>query len=68
MAELIDRQILRHLGSAESILDIGCGDGRLATFLAYHTQRKVMGLDISTRRFATARKTAARERIAELVE
>jgi len=68
MVELIDRRILRHLKSAESILDVGCGEGRLATFLAYRTQRRVVGLDISSQGFAKAYKTAARRRIAELVE
>ena len=43
--------------AAESILDMCCGDGRLTTFLAYHTQRKVVGLDVSSRGSATARKT-----------
>ena len=68
MAELIDRRVLRHLKSAEIILDVGCGEGRLATFRAYRTQKRVVGLDISSQGFATAYKTAARRRIAELVE
>ena len=68
MTESIDLRILRHLKSAESILDVGCSDGRLTTFLAHHTRRKVVGLDISNRGFATAYETAARDRIAELVE
>lgn len=68
MAELIDRWILRHLRSAESILDVGCGDGRLAIFLAHRTRKRVVGLDISSRGFATAHETAARDQIAELVE
>ena len=54
MAELIDRRILRHLRSTESILDVGCGEGRLVTFLAHHTRKQVVGLDISSRRFASA--------------
>ena len=68
MVEPTDRQILRRLESTESILDVGCSDGRLTTFLAYHTRKKVVGLDLSNRGFATAYETAARDRIAELVE
>jgi cyclopropane fatty-acyl-phospholipid synthase-like methyltransferase len=68
MAEPIDCRILRRLESAESILDVGCSDGRLTTFLAYHTRRKVVGLDLSSRGFATAHGRAARDRVAELVE
>lgn len=68
MAEPIDRPILRQLQSAETILDVGCSSGRLTTFLAYHTRRKVVGLDISSRGFATAFETAARDQIADLVE
>lgn len=64
MAELIDRRILCHLRSAESILDVGCGEGRLVTFLAHRTRRRVVGLDISSQGFATAYKTAARRRVA----
>jgi cyclopropane fatty-acyl-phospholipid synthase-like methyltransferase len=68
MSEPIDCRILRRLGSAKSILDVGCGDGRLVAFLAYHTRRKVVGLDVSGQGFAKAYKTAARGHIAELVE
>jgi len=68
MAEPIDHRILHHLRSVENILDVGCSDGRLATFLASHTRKKVIGLDLSSRGFATAYETAARQRIAELVE
>ena len=53
MAELIDRRILRRLKSPESILDIGCGDGRLASFLAYRTRKRVVGLDISSQGFTS---------------
>lgn len=68
-AELeVDRRILRRLRSAKSILDVGCGDGRLTTLLAYRTRKRVVGLDISSQGFATAYKTAARRRVAELVE
>ena len=68
MTEIIDRRILRQLKSAESILDVGCNDGRLATFLASHTRRQVVGLDISNQGFATAYETATRDRIANLVK
>ena len=68
MAEPIDRRILRRLGSAESILDVGCGEGRLATFLAHRTRKQVVGLDISSQGFAKAHEMAERRRVAELVE
>ena len=68
MAELIDRRILRELKSADSILDVGCSNGRLTTFLAYYTRKKVVGLDISSQGFTTAYETAARGQIAELVK
>ena len=68
MIEPIDWRILRRLESAASVLDVGCSDGRLTTFLAYHTRKKVVGLDLSSRGFATAYEGAARDRIAELVD
>ena len=67
MAEAIDYRMLCQLGSAENILDIGCGDGRLTTFLAYHTRKRVVGLDISGQGFTEAYGRAARSRITELV-
>ena len=67
MAEAIDHEILRQLGSAESIRDIGCSDGRLTTFLTYHTRKRVVGLDISGQGFTEAYGRAARSRITELV-
>ena len=68
MAELIDRRILRELKSADSILDVGCSNWRLTTFLAYYTRKKVVGLDISSQGVTTAYETAARGQIAELVK
>lgn len=47
---------------------MGCGEGRLATFLAHGTRKRVVGLDISSQGFAKAYETAARRRVAELVE
>lgn len=68
MVELIDRRVLRHLKSAEIILDVGCGEGRLVTLLAHRTRKRVVGLDISSQGFAKAYKTAARRCVTELVE
>jgi len=68
MFEPIHYRILYRLQSAESILDIGCGDGRLVSFLAYHTRRRVFGLDVSSQGFTKAYKRAMRGHIAERVE
>jgi cyclopropane fatty-acyl-phospholipid synthase-like methyltransferase len=68
MFELIDSRILGRLGPAKTILDVGCGDGRLVTFLAYRTRRKVVGLDISSEGFTKAYETATHRDIGELIE
>ena len=48
----IDQRILQRMGTAQKILDVGCGDGRLVNLLACQTQRRVVGLDISGHGFA----------------
>ena len=68
MDEPFDRRMLQQLESAESILEVGCGDGRLTRLLAYHTRKKVTGLDISSRGFSTAYESAEREGVGALVE
>ena len=49
---------VQQLGTAQGILDVGCGEGRLVNFLARQTQKRVVGLDISGHGFAQARREA----------
>ena len=56
-------EILSALGGAASVLDIGCGSGRLAVELASRGAA-VSGIDVSERRLADARKRAARAGLA----
>ena len=64
----LDRRILQRLGTAQDILDVGCGEGRLVNFLARQTQQRVVGLDISDHGFAQARREADQTGISHLVE
>ena len=64
----LDRRILQRLGTAQDILDVGCGEGRLVNFLARQTQQRVVGLDISDHGFAQARREADQTGIPHLVE
>lgn len=69
MQELeVDRRILQRLEAAQDILDVGCGKGRLVNFLACETEKRVVGLDISNRGFAQARREADQAATSHLVE
>ena len=53
-----DREIVSRLGAAQSILEVGCGDGRLTCYLAQKTGCKVIGVDLSRSGFRKAKKLA----------
>lgn len=64
----IYNRILDELGQAESVLDVGCGDGALVSLLAKKTNRKIVGLDITDRGFVEAKKLAAEIRVLHLIK
>jgi len=43
----LNRIIFRKLRYANSILDVGCGDGDFVNFLAKRTRKEIIGFDIS---------------------
>jgi len=45
--------------NASRILDVGCGTGKLALFLAVHLSCEVIGIDIDAEKVAKARERAA---------
>ena len=58
-------QTLQHV---TPILDVGCGDGRLANFLAMKLGKKIFGVDISGIGFEKARKEAELKNVSRMVE
>ncbi|MFQ5875367.1 MAG: class I SAM-dependent methyltransferase [Dehalococcoidia bacterium] len=63
-----DRRIAQRLGHAQTILDVGCGDGRLTWYLALETRRQVIGLDLSDAGFSKAKKLASKAGVGQLVQ
>ena len=61
-------EIVKRLGKAENILDIGCGEGELCSYLAKTTGKRITGMDVSGSGFKKAKKLAARIKIPNLVE
>jgi len=61
-------EIVKRLGEAENILDIGCGEGELCNYLAKHTGRKITGLDISGAGFSKAKKMAHKIKVPNLIK
>ena len=55
-------------GSAESVLDIGCGPGALAVEAALRGSRRVLGVDISERMIDLARQRAEAHGVADRCE
>ena len=48
------------LNGSESILDIGCGDGKITNYLAGRTDGEVVGIDLSPEMIAYAQSTFSR--------
>ena len=61
-------EIIKRVGKAENILDIGCGEGGLCGYLAKTLHSKVTGLDISTAGFKKAKRRASKIKVPNLVE
>ena len=55
------------IGDANPILDIGCGEGELANFLAATMDRQVQGIDVSSTKLVKAREAAKASGISQLV-
>jgi SAM-dependent methyltransferase len=64
-AALVD---LCHIGAGSYVLDVGCGVGVTACFLARQVGCRVVGVDISPRMVERSRERAGRERVADRVE
>ncbi|UCC53951.1 MAG: methyltransferase domain-containing protein [Anaerolineaceae bacterium] len=59
---------LCHLGEGQSILDVGCGAGVTACYLAKRHGCRVVGVDISARMIERSRERAKKETVADRVE
>ncbi|TET07748.1 MAG: class I SAM-dependent methyltransferase, partial [Candidatus Thorarchaeota archaeon] len=67
MESMLQHRILREMYNAQRILDVGCGDGDLVSYLARSPKKEVTGLDISDSGFDKALAKAARYGISNLV-
>jgi ubiquinone/menaquinone biosynthesis C-methylase UbiE len=61
-------RIGKELKSARRILDVGCGDCQLASFLARSTSNRVVGIDISDDDLEKGREQADKDGILRLVD
>lgn len=59
---------LCHIDQGSYVLDVGCGAGATACFLAKRVGCRVAGVDILEGMVARSRERAARERVADRVE
>jgi len=63
----VDCKIGARLGNARSVLDVGCGEGRLTWYLAQETGREIIGIDLSRSGFRKARRVARQAGVGNLV-
>lgn len=61
-------KIAEAIGDANPILDIGCGEGKLANFMATTLGKQVHGIDISDYKLAKAQEAAEQHGISHLVQ
>jgi ubiquinone/menaquinone biosynthesis C-methylase UbiE len=61
------KKIAEAIGNANPVLDVGCGEGKLANFLATTLGKEVHGIDISDSKLAKAREAAEGHGISRLV-
>lgn len=59
--------MLQKLGDVEKVLDVGCGEGKLVTFVAKRKKQKIIGVDISELGFHKAREEATKVGISHLI-
>jgi arsenite methyltransferase len=59
---------LCHIGKGSYVLDVGCGVGATACFLARQVGCRVMGVDIREKMVERSRERAARENVVDKVE
>lgn len=59
---------LCHIGAGSYVLDVGCGAGRTAAYLAKQHGCRVVGVDVVERMIERAEETAHREGVAERTE
>lgn len=64
---LVYELIAKKVKDAEAILEIGCGDCRLTSFLAQRTGHDLVGIDITDEKFPKAKENAQHLGIANLV-
>ena len=64
----IYRKIVEEIGEANPIMDIGCGEGKLANFLGATLDKEVRGIDISNTKLIKARESTEEQGISQLVQ
>ena len=62
------QRIAEAIGVANPVLDIGCGEGKLANFLAMTLGKEVRGIDISNTKLAKAREEAKAQGVSYFME
>lgn len=60
--------ISKELRNADTILDVGCGEGFLVNCLAKELNRKIVGLDVSIAGFTKAHNRCKKFEVCDLVE
>jgi ubiquinone/menaquinone biosynthesis C-methylase UbiE len=62
------QKIAGAIGDENPIVDVGCGEGQLANFLAATMNRQVQGIDVSSTKLVKAREAAKASGISQLVQ
>lgn len=63
----VDQKIAQWVVKSDTTLDLGCGDGRLTSYLAQQTGRRIIGVDLSQSGFRKARRLAYQAGVKHLV-
>lgn len=62
------QRVVEIIGKPKRVIEIGCGDCRLAIFIARAVGCRVLGIDTDTQGFAAARRQSKKFRVAHLVK
>lgn len=64
---MVFKMVAQRIEGVKRVLEIGCGDCRLANFLAHHTGCEMVGIDISEADFTKGKKESRKLKVPHLV-